>query len=182
VARLIVLNGPPGVGKTTMARRYVGDHPLALDVELDGIRRRLGAWRDDPLRAGLVARSLTLALARAHLTGGHDVVLPQYLARPEFVAEAEAVARDTGAEFVELVLMDDRDTVVRRFAERTAAAAEPAHVDAGWVVERAGGADALFTMYDRLLLLLSARPGARVIDCPEGAQDEVYARILSAVS
>jgi 2-phosphoglycerate kinase len=45
VARLILLNGPPGIGKSTLAQRYVDDHPLALNLDIDSVRRLLG--RDD---------------------------------------------------------------------------------------------------------------------------------------
>ena len=31
--RLIVLNGSPGIGKSTLARRYVEEHPLTLCLE-----------------------------------------------------------------------------------------------------------------------------------------------------
>ena len=182
VARLIVLNGPPGIGKSTLARRYVDAHPMALDLDIDSIRRLLGRWQDDPLRAGLLARAMTLTMAREHLGGGYDVVLPQFLGRPQFLEQAEAVATATDADFFEFVLMDNRDEVVRRFNARTAAAAEPSHVEAARLVDQLGGDDTLFTMYDRLLLLLSARPDARVIQCPEGQADEVYAELERQLS
>jgi predicted kinase len=174
VARLIVLNGPPAIGKSTLARRYVDDHPLALDLDIDSIRRLLGRWRDDPTRAGLLARAMTLTMAGEHLANGYDVVLPQYLGKPQFLEQAEAVAADAGASFFEFVLMDNRDEVVRRFNARTSAAVTPADVDAGQLVARLGGNDTLFAMYDRLLLLISARPGTQVVQCPEGAADAVY--------
>ena len=175
--RLIVLNGPPAVGKASLARRYAEDHPLAMALDLDSIRRLLGRWRDDPQRAALLARAMTLSMARDHLTAGFDVVLPQYLGRPQFLDETAQVAEQTGAGYSEFVLMDNRDEIVRRFQARTAAAADPAHVDAGWLVERVGGKDAIFAMIDRLLLMISSRPQAQVLQSPEGALEAVYAEL-----
>jgi predicted kinase len=79
VPRLILLNGPPGCGKSTLARRYVEDHPLALNLDIDRIRDLLGRWPDHPHQAGLAARAIALAAARAHLRAGHDVMIPQYV-------------------------------------------------------------------------------------------------------
>jgi predicted kinase len=179
VARLIVLNGPPAVGKSTLARRYAEDHPLSLALDLDRLRRLMGRWRDDPQRAGLRARALSLIMARDHLSAGFDVVLPQFLGRPQFLEQAEEVAASVGAHFSEFVLMDNRDEIVRRFDARTAAAADPAHVDAGWLVDQVGGQNAIFAMIDRLLLVISSRPGAQVLQCPEGAADSVYAELIA---
>jgi hypothetical protein len=76
--------------------------------------------------------------------------------------------------FAEFVLMDSRDSAVRRFTQRTAASAEPAHVDAGLLVARLGGQSALEAMYDRLLLVLSHRPNAQVIHSLDGAVEQTY--------
>ncbi|HTI20015.1 MAG TPA: AAA family ATPase, partial [Kutzneria sp.] len=72
---LLLLNGPPGVGKSTVAARYVDDHPLALNLDIDVLRAQLGRWQDDLESAGLVARDLAVAMARTHLLAGHDVVV-----------------------------------------------------------------------------------------------------------
>ena len=177
MARLVLLNGPPGIGKSTLAVRYVADHLLALNLDLDSIRRLIGGWHEQPIQAGLLARAMTLEMARVHLAAGHDVVIPQYLGRPQFLGQAEAVAREVGAPFAEFVLTDSRDEALRRFEERTAAAATPAHVEAGELMDRLGGRPALEAMYDRLLLVLSHRPNAQVIHSIEGDIDATYAEL-----
>jgi predicted kinase len=179
VARLILLNGMPAVGKTTLARRYADEHPMSLVVDLDAIRRQLGRWRDQPTTAGLHARALSLTLAAAHLAAGHDVVLPQFLARPQFIEQAEQVAAAAGVQFFEFVLVDDRDTVFARFAARSVAAAEPAHVDAAWLIDRSGGEAALAAMHDRLLQIISTRAGTRVLHSPAASLDRVYEQLCA---
>ena len=176
--RLVVLNGPPGVGKSTQARLYAQDHPFALVAELDVLRSTLGGWRSEPGRATLLARKLTLAAAAEHLAAGYDVLLPQFLGNPAFHAEAADVAEQAGAEFFEFVLTDDRDTVLRRFhARNNAPDAETVHVEMGVLVDELGGDDTLGRMFDRLLQVINARPTAHVIHCPEGAADEVQRRL-----
>jgi predicted kinase len=180
-ARLILLNGPPGIGKSTLAQRFVDEHPLALNLDLDSVRRMLGRWDDQPIDAGLLARAMTLEMARVHLRGGHDVIVPQYLGRPDFIAQAEQVAQDVGARFLEFVLMDGRDNAVQRFQRRTATAETTAHIEAGTLMDQFGGQRALESMYDRLLLLLSHRPAATVIQSRDGQAEAVYAELRRLV-
>ena len=178
MARLILLNGMPAVGKTTLARRYADEHPMSLVVDLDTLRRQLGRWRDQPTTAGLHARALSLTLAARHLADGLDVVLPQFLARPQFIEQAAQVATDAGARFHEFVLVDDRDTLFARFTARSAAAAEPAHADAAWLIEHSGGEAALVAMHDRLLQIISTRGATRVLHSPAGSIEHVYAELM----
>lgn len=157
--RLIVLNGPPGCGKSTLARMYADDHPLTLNLDIDRVRALIGRWPDDPGAAGLLARGIALAAARVHLGAGHDVVIPQFLGRPEFLEEAEQLATETGAEFREIVLMDSRDNALRRFAER--GRADLTAAEAQGMLDRGGGPEGLSVMYDRLTRIVASRPAAR---------------------
>lgn len=114
---LLLINGAPGVGKSTLARRYADGHALALIVEVDDIRSHLGQWTAHE-ESKTVARDLAIVLAGDHLRRGHDVVVPQFLARPEFRERLRALADEVGTPFVETLLTDDADAVVARFTLR----------------------------------------------------------------
>jgi predicted kinase len=116
---LLVLNGAPAVGKSTLAHRYADEHPLALVIDIDMLRSHLGRWREVE-ESKLVARDLAVALVRTHLLGGYDVIVPQLLARTEFLDRLRSVATETDAAFVEVVLTDDADEITKRFRQRRA--------------------------------------------------------------
>ncbi len=174
-----MLNGPPGSGKSTIARRFVDDHPMALNLEIDELRRMIGDWKADPQRAGAAARELALAVARIHLAGGYDLVVPQYLGRVDYLAQLGAVADETGAALHEFVLLDTKDAMIARFTARTAAGREQAHLDAQEILDRVGGLRQLEAMYDRLLLVIGARPTAKIVPAKEGEIDATYAALLA---
>jgi len=117
IGRLIHLNGPPGAGKTTLARRYLADHPLALMVDIDDLRMNLGQWaaREE---SRLLARELAIALVDCHLSAGHDVVVPQFLGRLEFIERLAATADRHSVEFIEVLLAVDQPIAADRFRTR----------------------------------------------------------------
>ena len=182
MARLIVLNGPPAVGKSTLAQRYLDDHPGALNVDLDRWRRFVGGWRADPLAAFGLAREFGLAAARAHLQAGLDVVVPQYLGSGEYLHRLAALAAETRAAHHEFVLLESKDRILARFAARSAAAEDPIHLDAQQLLDAAGGTPQLEAMYDRLLLLMAERPQAQLLAAPEGDIEATYAGLLARLA
>jgi adenylate kinase family enzyme len=62
---LILINGPPASGKSTMAKLYAAGHPLALVLDIDCVRGCLGRWREDLPAAGRAARTIALAVFRS---------------------------------------------------------------------------------------------------------------------
>ena len=164
---LILLNGPPASGKSTLAQRYVDDHPLALNLDIDRIRAMLGRWAARPIEAGLAARELTIAMVRTHLRSGHDVIIPQYLGRPAFLEQLDELAGQEGMRLHEIVLLDSRANLLRRFRAR---ADGPEADDAE-----------LGEMYDRLLRIVEQRPNAKIVSSTDGHVDETYRRLLAAL-
>jgi predicted kinase len=142
VTRLIHLNGPPGVGKTTLARQYAAEHPGVLLCDVDVLRTMIGGWQDDADAAGR-ARTVALALITAYLRTGHDVVLPQTVGRDGQLARFISAARAAGAEHVHVVLVAEPDIVVDRFRDRAATAGDEWTAYATAYVDGEGGDDAL---------------------------------------
>ncbi len=165
---LVLLNGPPASGKSTLAAWLVASRPLALDLDIDVVRRMLGSWLDDPRAAGLAARALSLAMARTHLCAGHDVVVPQFVARAEFIDQLDGVAHEAGARFVEIALVIDRQTAIEAFQRRREAPEERVHLDATALVDRSSSDDPLGEMFDRYADLIERRPTAQRVRVERG--------------
>lgn len=182
MSRLIHLNGPPGIGKSTLARRYVADHPGVLNCDIDTLRTLIGGWEDDFVGAGALIRPAALAMIGAHLAEGHDVVLPQMLVNPLQVVLFSASATDVGAEFVERFLMDSAPSSVARFARRGAGEpADPWHDQVRTIVAAQGGETELRRCHDGLSQLIRERPHAVVIESVDGSVDQTYETLCASL-
>lgn len=184
MSRLIHLNGPPGIGKSTIARRYADEHPGVLCCDIDVLRTLVGGWRDDFATAGAVIRPLALAMIETHLREGRDVVLPQMLVRQSELQRFEAAATHAGAAYVERVLLDTPDAAVSRFHRRGVGdeAADPWHDRVREIVAEQGGDQVLLDYHARLVQLVAERPDAVVVTSPDGDPDATYRALLESLA
>lgn len=178
--RLIHLNGPPGIGKSTLAQLYVDRHPGVLDLDIDQVRCLVGGWQDRFAEAGELVRPIALSMAGTHLRAGYEVIMPQYLGRLTEIDRFEAVAQASGADFREVVLMDTRERALSRFTQRDQSAELPWHRQVQELVDRNGGLPVLAGMYDQLTEVLRSRPAATVVPSEADAIQRTY-EALTAV-
>ena len=159
-----------------VALRYVEDHPMTLSLEQDAVRGLLGGWRTRESESGAIARDLCVAMARTHLLAGHDVVVPQFVANPDYLDRLLELGLQTGAQNVEFVLLDELGSAERRFHARIndPRLAEHQRVAAAFI-EQAGG---YAHEYARLARCLADRDTIE-LRCVEGDPDETYRAVLA---
>lgn len=174
---LIHLNGAPGVGKSTVARRYAAEHPGVLNCDVDRLRCLVGGWQEDFESTGPLIRPVALAMIRAHLDGGHDVVLPQLLADEAERGRFRETALSGGHHHLHLLLQAPPGEAASRFYARPAG--DPVHAVIRDAVDGHGGAEVIDEVDRRL-----ATPGSTdAVTVEAGAGVEaVYRAVVAAVA
>ena len=179
MSRLIHLNGPPAVGKSTLARRWADEHPGTLLCDIDVLRTMIGGWEDDFHRAGELIRTTALAMISSYLASGQDVVLPQLVTRADELARFRQAAESARADYVGIVLQAPAADVIGRFRERAERDAHDPWTSAVVrVVDGLGGDEALRRSCQDLdaLAALEGLLRVRVTD-----PDSTYAALVAAV-
>ncbi|CAM3598389.1 AAA family ATPase [Nocardioides zeicaulis] len=165
MATLLHLNGPSGVGKSTLARAHAANRPGTLVCDIDDLRSWVSGWEDDFVGTGAAVRTSALALITAYLATGRDVVLPQLIVTPSECARFEAAAADAGAAYVGVVLDVAPGDLLERLHGRTVT---PVSAVVSRIIEERGG-DELVLRGRRELLDLAPQQGWTVVDTTDRA-------------
>jgi predicted kinase len=176
VATLIHLNGAPGVGKSTIGDRYLVEHPAVLNCDIDRLRCFIGGWTDDFGAAGGIVRPLALAMIRAHLDGGRDVLLPQMLANEDERASFRAAAVERGHRYVHILLQSRPGQASARFYGRSEK--DALHAVIRGVVDADGGGPVIDEL-DRRLALAAGASDVISVDA-SGDVESTYQAVLAA--
>lgn len=174
--KLILLHGFAGVGKTTIAERYINDRPLTMILEGDKVGAMLGRWLDHEKEARKLLYTLGKAMVTTYLETGHSVIVPMLPIHPEHVRAFELITKETDAQFFEVILVTDREEAVKRLLKRGTwgeAGAPP--------ISKVDDMPMINQLYDGMQQTLAGRPNAIRIPSVEGAHDDTYQQFLAAI-
>jgi hypothetical protein len=174
VARLIHLNGPSRVGKSTLAHRYADDHPGTLCLDVDVLVGQVDGWREDFSAAFLAATAHGLALAKNHLHDGQDVVVPQLVTIFDQGNPFEAAATEVGVRFIEVALLVDVDEHTRRLRGKKPASDVEATIQSGLETS-----DLMERIRGHLAEYLHGRPDTIQLDTTGLTIDQTYLRLMN---
>lgn len=116
--KLIILYGFASSGKTTLSKRYISEHPLALSIEGDQIISMMGQWRKNEGEAREIVSEHTKLMTELHLKKGHDVLLPYLLTNTEDAESFKEIAERAQVDFFEIYIHLEREEAIYRLLKR----------------------------------------------------------------
>lgn len=174
--KLIVLYGFAGSGKTTLAGKYIDEHPLALSIEEDGIIDMMGQWRKFESEARALVFEHTKFIVKNQLAAGYNVIIPHLLTDSARADTFKAIAEEGGYSWHEVYLDAEKEVAIARLLER------------GVWGEKGSPALAeedrpeIEDLFDRMEREMSKRSGIISIEVDRGDILGTYQKFLKAVS
>ncbi|MBI3572260.1 AAA family ATPase [Candidatus Kaiserbacteria bacterium] len=168
--KLVIINGPSGIGKSTLAERLYKAMPLSLLLDIDAQRRLISGYREHRKKSYELSFAFCFAATRTYLEAGHDVIIDKIILDTGDKLDAlERVGEECGATVYEFILNATKETVTQRAHERgfrEGGLLTPKRVEEFWHSTQR---------------LIPNRPRAVVIDAEKLNADEVYKKAAAIV-
>lgn len=123
--KLIILNGPVGVGKTMLAKRLQENLPLSFFIHFDELRRHIGGYREKPHESRVLTFDVAFSIAETCFRQGKDVLFDKIMYDRIEKDQTETslnqiigIAKKHGADIHEFIIWADKKTVLKRLEER----------------------------------------------------------------
>lgn len=163
--KLIIINGPCGIGKSTVSKHLHETMPLSYLVDVDAIGRNISHYREYKEERWELRETVAFATVDAVLSVGRDAIVEKMIFWENVLDKYHEVGKKHEAEIFEIILWAPKDFVMQRAESR------------GW---REGGLltpEKCEQFWHEIDDLKAKRPKAHIIDVA-GLNEE---RVLKAI-
>jgi len=117
--KLLIINGPSGIGKSTLAEKLHREIPLSLLIDVDAWRRFISEYRTHRTESAELAYRITLAAVDSYLASGHSVIVEKAMSDNMILDAFVRCGAKHGAEVHEfLLVIAGKETLLQRAEQR----------------------------------------------------------------
>lgn len=160
--KLILINGPTGIGKSTVAQKIHQACPLSFLVDIDALRRYISGYREHKDESRRLSLLVSESIVETYLKAGHDVIIDKVFTDPEAVDMFIELGKKYSADVHEFVLNASKELVVKRAEER------------GYRENSLLTPEKVVRFWEEIQEYIEKRPQAIVVDIETLNQEEVY--------
>jgi broad-specificity NMP kinase len=175
--KLIIINGPTGVGKTTLAKQLKEKLPMSLYIYFDELRRMIGQYRENRDESRVYTFELAFAMMRVAFEKKRDVLIDKIMydrIEEELGERTIDIITDLGkkynADIYEFILWADKETVMKRLEER------------GQIVGGLLTKEKAEMFWEEMNMFKDERKEAQIIDTSNLSSDDVFEAVWKKVS
>ncbi len=169
MSKLIIINGPCGIGKSTTAKNLHESMPLSYLVDVDEIGRNISHYREYREERWELREAVAFATVDAALSVDRDAVVEKMIFWENVLDKYREIGEKHGAEIHEIILWAPKEFVMKRAEDR------------GW---REGGLltpEKCEQFWHEIDELKDKRPDAHIIDVTKLSEEEVLEEIKKVV-
>lgn len=163
---MIIINGPCGVGKSTLGRKVSETMPLSFRLALDDVSRYISHYTEYREERWTLIRAVGEAMAKAVFSEGRDLVIDKMLYDPVLIDAYREIAKENNAEIFEFLIWAPKDVVMGRAADR------------GYKKKGLLTAEKCEMFWDKMDVLRQNRPEAMVVDTDGLSEEEVFETVM----
>lgn len=160
--KIIIINGPTGIGKSTISSMVHQDLPLSFLLSIDEQRRYISHYRENLIESRDLARNLALGIIDNYLQTGNDIIIDAVITDIKFIEKIVQIGQKHNSKIFEFILNSDKDTLIKRAKER------------GF---REGGLltpDKVIEFWHNIQLYIENRPDSQVLNTEKLTIEETY--------
>lgn len=159
--KMIIINGPTGVGKSTVAKLLHEQSAMSFLLNIDDIRRSISHYAEHREESGALSHAISREIVRSVFENGRDVILEKCMIHSEVVDDYRAIADEFLADTREIILWAPKEFVLQRAHAR------------GWHEGGLLTPEKCEQLWDKMNVFKDQRTQAHVIDVLDLTPDEV---------
>ncbi len=168
--KIIIINGPCGIGKSTIAVRLHEAIPLSSEkltylLNIDEQRRLFSHYRAKREESKEASLRISETIISTCLKMKHDVIIDKMLFDTQVIDSYYEIAKQNGAEVKEIILWATKEALMKRANER------------GWRKPSLLTPEKCEFFWHQIDEVKDKRPNAVIIDTSNSSEDETLMKI-----